>query len=73
MSKFLSIVQIIVSLLLICFILLQSREGGLSTLFGGGNEVYRAKRGLEKTIFIVTIALAVAFIGLGIVRFMAAK
>ncbi len=73
MSKILSIVQIIVSLLLVACILFQSREGGLSSLFGGGGEVYRTKRGLEKTIFITTIILAIAFIGIGIARFMLAK
>ncbi|MCD6442100.1 preprotein translocase subunit SecG [bacterium] len=73
MSKILSIIQIVVSLLLVASILFQSREGGLSTLFGGGGEVYRTKRGLEKTIFIATIILAVAFIGLGIIRFVMAK
>ena len=73
MSKILSIIQIVISLLLVASILFQSREGRLSSLFGGGGEVYRTKRGLEKTIFITTIVLAVAFIGLGIVRFMIAK
>ncbi len=73
MSKMLSIIQIIVSLLLVASILFQSREGGLSSLFGGGGEVYRTKRGLEKTIFIATIFLAVIFIGIGIARFLLAK
>ncbi|OQX71254.1 preprotein translocase subunit SecG [Candidatus Parcubacteria bacterium 4484_255] len=73
MSKILSIIQIVTSLLLVACILFQSREGGLSTLFGGGDEVYRTKRGLEKTIFIATIILAIAFIGLGIIRFVIAK
>jgi len=73
MSKILSIIQIVVSLSLVLCILFQSREGGLSSLFGGGGEVYRTKRGLEKTIFIATIVLAVAFIGLGVVRFLLAK
>ncbi len=73
MSKILSIIQIIVSLSLVLCILFQSREGGLSNLLGGGGEVYRTKRGLEKTIFIVTIILAFAFIGLGIARFLLAK
>ena len=73
MSKILSIIQIVISLLLVASILFQSREGGLSSLFGGGGEVYRTKRGLERTIFIATIILAIAFIGLGIVRFLLAK
>lgn len=73
MSKILSIVQIVVSLLLVIAVLLQSREGGLSNVFGGGGEVYRTKRGLEKNLFIATIVLAAIFIGLGVARFLLAK
>ena len=73
MSKILSIVQIIISLLLVAAVLLQSREGGLSNVFGGGGEVYRTKRGLEKNLFVATIILATIFIGLGIVCFLIAK
>ncbi|MCF7907005.1 preprotein translocase subunit SecG [Patescibacteria group bacterium] len=73
MSKILSIVQIIISLLLVAAVLMQSREGGLSNVFGGGGEVYRTKRGLEKNLFVATIILAAIFIGLGIARFLLAK
>lgn len=68
MSHILSIIQIIVSILLITVILLQQRGGGLSAVFGGGGEVYRTKRGLEKTIFAATIVLATAFLVLGFFR-----
>ncbi len=66
MIKILSIIQIVVSLLLIACILVQSRGGGLSTAFGGTGESYSTKRGLEKKIFIATIALAVIFLGLSV-------
>lgn len=68
MPKILSILQIIVSILLVTAILLQQRGGGLSAVFGGGGDVYRTKRGLEKIIFIATIVLATISLVLGFVR-----
>jgi preprotein translocase subunit SecG len=42
-------------------ILLQSRGTGLSGVFGGASNVYRTKRGIEKTLFTATIILAILF------------
>jgi len=63
MRLFLTIFQIIISILLIGAILLQQRGTGLSAAFGGEGNVYRTKRGLEKLIFVVTIILAFLFFG----------
>lgn len=68
MTNLLPIIQIVVAVLLIIFVLLQSRGGGLSTMLGGAGEVYRTKRGLEKIISIATIVLVVIFFLLGIFR-----
>jgi len=68
MSQLFSIIQIIISILLIICVLVQQRGSGLSGVFGGGGENYHTKRGLEKYIFIATIILAVLFIALGIIR-----
>jgi len=68
MHKFLNLIQIIISVLLIAAILLQSRGSGLSSVFGGGGEVFQTKRGVEKTIFIVTIVLAAIFLAFGVIR-----
>jgi len=68
MQKYLQIGQIIVSVLLIIAILLQGRGVGLGAAFGGSNDFYRTKRGLEKNIFIATIILAVLFLAFGIVN-----
>lgn len=51
---FILILQIIVSILLIGAILLQSQGGGLSPVFGGGGEMYRSKRNVEKFLVIAT-------------------
>jgi len=64
----LNIVQIIVALLLITTILLQNRGSGLGAAFGGEGNVYMAKRGAEKTIFILSIILAFIFLAIGVVR-----
>lgn len=66
MKNTLIIAQIVVSCLLIICILLQSRGTGLGAAFGGEGNVYRTKRGVEKVLFRVTIALAAAFIGLAL-------
>ena len=63
----LRLTQIIVAVLLISAILLQVRTQELGGVFGGGQTtVFRARRGLEKTLFQGTIGLAVLFIVLSI-------
>jgi len=64
MTKILEIAQIIVSILLIALILLQPRGTGLGSTFGGEGNVYFTKRGAEKVIFVITIVLAAAFLGM---------
>lgn len=54
--------QIGLALILIVTILLQQRGGGLSPVFGGEGGAYRTRRGVEKTIFIATIVVAVLFL-----------
>jgi preprotein translocase subunit SecG len=61
-SDYLSIAQIILSVALIAAIILQSKAAGLGGLSGadtGG--VFRARRGVERTLFFITIGLAIAF------------
>lgn len=63
MAQVLTIIQAGTGILLIIAILLQQRGTGLSGAFGGEGNVYRAKRGVEKILFYVTIAIAVLFFG----------
>ena len=42
-------------------ILLQAKGTGLGRAWGGGGEFYRSKRGVEKILFRLTIALAIIF------------
>lgn len=62
------IALILVSTALVAVVLLQSKGGGLGGIFGGdGSGMYRSKRGVEKTLFQVTIGLAVAFLLLDLI------
>ena len=68
MEKVIFIAQIIVSLLLVIAILLQNRGSGLSAVFGGGGNIYRTKRGLEKGLFTLTIILVFLFVAIGVLN-----
>ena len=67
MQTYLSVAQIVLSIALILIILLQVRGGGLGGIFGQPDTVYRTKRGVEKTLFQLTIALVVIFIILALI------
>lgn len=53
-----TILQILVSILLIAAVLLQAPGTGLSPVFGGGGESFRSKRSAQKFLVITTIVLA---------------
>lgn len=64
----LAIAMILLSLGLSIAILLQQRGSGLGMAFGGDGNVFRTKRGLEKGLFYVTIALSCLFFGTAVVN-----
>lgn len=66
----LTLAQIGVSIVLVILVLLQERSSGLSGFLGGGEGggFYQARRGLEKTIFIATIVLIIAFAALALAK-----
>lgn len=57
----LTVLQIVVSILLITAILLQQKGTGLGGVFGGSSNVYSTKRGVDKVLFRATILLSVLF------------
>ncbi|MDY7040134.1 MAG: preprotein translocase subunit SecG [Chloroflexota bacterium] len=62
MITYLYIVQIILSCALIAVILLQAKGAGLGGIFGGDTgSVYKTRRGVEKTLFNLTIGLSIVF------------
>lgn len=63
----LQIASIIVSVLLIVLIMMQVRGGGLGAMGGEtGGGLTRTRRGLEKTLFQITIILAIIFLSISI-------
>lgn len=74
MEKYLDIALIITSIALIASVILQSKGAGLGGLTGadtGG--IFTARRGIEKTLFRVTILLGVLFFILAIATVIVAK
>jgi preprotein translocase subunit SecG len=73
MERALQIVSILISIVLIVLILLQVKGGALGSLLGGdaGGGIARTRRGLEKTLFQITIALSIAFLTISILSVVA--
>ena len=67
MQTYLNIAQIVLSVALVLVILLQVRGGGLGGIFGQADTVFRTRRGIEKTLFQLTVVLVVLFIIVSIV------
>ncbi len=62
MAAYLNVAQIIISVVLTIVILLQTKSGGLGGVFGGTETaVYKTRRGVERTLFNVTVGLSIAF------------
>lgn len=64
-TDFLNIAVILVAIALIVTVLLQARGGGVGDILGGGGGgggSYRTRRGVERTLFQLTIVLMVLFV-----------
>lgn len=67
METYVDIALIITSIALILSVILQSKGAGLGGLTGGdAGGIFTARRGIEKVLFRVTIALSVLFFALAI-------
>lgn len=67
MEVFIKVTQIVLAVALVLVILLQVRGGGLGGIFGQADTVFRTRRGLERTLFQLTVVLVVIFVVLAIV------
>ena len=67
MQSYLSVAQIVLAISLVLAILFQVKGGGLGGIFGQQSTVYRTRRGMEKTLFQLTVVLAVLFVVVSIV------
>lgn len=60
--ELLLIAQMVIAISVGTAILLQSRGTGLSSTFGGESTAYRSRRGLERTLFRLTVVLIIVFV-----------
>jgi preprotein translocase subunit SecG len=62
MTVYLNLAQILIGAALITAVVLQAGSSSMSGVFGGsGGSFHRTRRGVERTVFIITVVLAVAF------------
>ncbi len=70
-ENYLNLAQMLISLILVVVILLQARGGDIGAAFGGGGgggqSSFRTRRGLEKTLFQLTIVLSFVFVAMSAV------
>ena len=69
-ENYLNLAQLVISIVLIVVVLLQTRGGDIGAAFGaggGGGSSFRTRRGLEKTLFQLTIVLAFVFVAMSAV------
>ncbi len=62
MPTYFIVAQILIAVALIASILYQLRGGGIGGIFGQADSVYRTRRGIESTLFKLTIILAVVIV-----------
>ncbi len=67
MDVFLMIATIIIAITLIGIVLLQGQGSGLGSAFGGDAGIHRTRRGVEKTMFNLTVTVASVFLLLSLV------
>jgi preprotein translocase subunit SecG len=69
----LRLIQVLLSIALVVAIILQAKGSGLGNLFGGGDASFgitKTRRGLEKTLFQITIILAALYLINAVVQVM---
>jgi preprotein translocase subunit SecG len=73
-EQYFDIALIITSIALVASIILQSKGVGLGGLAGGDTGgVFTARRGIEKTLFYITIGLGVVFVVLTLITVVISK
>lgn len=64
----LDIIQFILALLMSGAVLIQSKNAGLGSIFGGSDNVQTTRRGVEQKLHITTIVIAVTFFAVSLVN-----
>jgi len=68
MKNFLLIFNIVLSVLIIIFILVQGKGAGLGSAWGGGGEMFQTRRGMEKIILWLTMIFIIIFFAVSMVN-----
>ncbi len=68
MKNILLILNIIFSVLIVVFILIQGRGAGLGSAWGGGGEMFQTRRGMEKVILWLTTIFIVIFLVVSLIN-----
>lgn len=63
---YLNTVQILISALLVGLILMQTRGTGFAAGYSPDTSIFRTRRGVERTLFQLTIIVGVVFVGISI-------
>ena len=64
---YLGVAQILISILLVILILMQTRGTGFASGYAADSSIYRTRRGVERLVFQLTIAISVVFLILAII------
>lgn len=67
------IIQVIISIAIIVLVLLQAKGSGLGGIFGGDGGIYRTRRGVEKSLYQITIGLGVVFFAVSLISVILAR
>lgn len=68
MKDFLLFLNIVFSVLIVVFILIQGRGAGLGSAWGGGGEMFQTRRGMEKMILWLTTVFIVIFLVVSLIK-----
>ena len=64
---YLNIAQILVSVTLVALVLIQTRGTGFAAGYAADSSIFRTRRGVERTVFQLTIIVGAVFLMLSIV------
>jgi len=68
MKSFLLILNIVLSVLIIIFILVQGKGAGLGSAWGGGGEMFQTRRGMEKIILWLAMIFIIIFFAVSLIN-----
>ncbi|MBT3230503.1 preprotein translocase subunit SecG [Candidatus Uhrbacteria bacterium] len=64
----LDIIQLALAILLTGAVLIQTKNAGLGSIFGGSDNVQTTRRGVEQKLHITTIVIAVLFFAVSLIN-----